>query len=99
MSIKEILKGLKGIIFQMLVADISEIILLEHEREIAHLHDPHALRVHNPLDIRHELVRILQVVKHRNGGDYSGTSLSQVWVRQKGICVKESDQDFVRSLS
>ena len=54
----------KAVIFQMLMTDGIERILLEHFRHIALLENPDALRMQDVQDVGDEGIGILKVVKH-----------------------------------
>src|SRR5450631_3824107 len=81
------------------MTDISEVILLKHEREITHLHDPCTIWMHDLLDVCNKLSRLFQVVEHRDGSDDLGLTAAQIWVCKKAICLEEADEHFIRHLS
>lgn len=61
------------VVLEVLAADVVKGVLRQHEREIAHLNDPHASRMEDPCDVGHKRIRILEVVEHGNAGHHLRT--------------------------
>ncbi len=64
MKIQQILERPQGVVLQVFVTNIANIVLFQHEWQVAHLHDPQSVRIHNLLDIRNELVGVFQIIEH-----------------------------------
>src|SRR4051812_42920830 len=72
-QVKKIFERLQGVVLQVLMADIPKIVLFEHEWQIAHLHDPDTVGIHDSLYVSNEFPRLLQVIEHSNRCDHFRT--------------------------
>ncbi len=66
----EVVKHLHGVIFEMLMANRIECVLLEHQREIALFQYPYTRFVEDSLHVCDKIIWIIKVIKHSYTGDH-----------------------------
>jgi hypothetical protein len=72
------------------MANVAEVVLIEHERQKAHLHDPQAVWMHDLPDIGDKFVWVLQIVEHGDGSDDFGATILQFGIVAEGFRCEEA---------
>ena len=93
------LKAIRRVVFKVLVADIADLILLEHQGQITHLNDPQPIRIHGVSNIRTNLLRIFQIVEHGDAGDDFGPMTLKDSLPRVSIPIKKISDHVVCNLA
>src|SRR4051812_31645301 len=67
---KQILKRFVSVILEVLVTNISEVVVFEHGFESHQLRDKHPVLIQDLRCIPNELIGIVHIVKHSNGRNH-----------------------------
>ena len=97
-QVQQVLERRQGVVFEVLVADVAELVRLQHQGEVAHLDDPKPLRVHHALDVGDELVGVLEVVEHGDARDDLRATSAKIRIGLERFGLEISDHQFVGDL-
>ena len=98
MQVQQVLERGEGVVLKVLVADVAELVRLQHQGEVTHLDDPEPLRVHHGFYIGNEPVGVLKVVEHRDARDDLRAEPAKIRIGPERFGLEISDHQLVGDL-